>query len=526
MAKGAENKSETKKTTSTTKSGKSSANGSSKTKSSTSMKSASTKSAEKKSSSRAKTEEKGNYGDKPLVEVGKKHVKVAGVKMKKKTALKIALALIAIVLVAAIVFVVVYVAKPDFKNAVHEWWHYTFDKDSANNNGGGSNGGSNGTPIGESKGSLTITAINVGQGDAIFIELPDGKKMIVDGGENRNDNKKAFKEFFGAKGLLKSENNKSLVDYVVLTHTDSDHCGDLDYILTDIFAYADKIYVPKLRSNEYSINLSADYPLQVSSAYNNFLKAATNARKDDKNNADIKYLENKITIEGEGYRITMYCRNDNYYKAIDVKEAHDINDVSPIIVIECNNRKVVLTGDANASHIKTSSEKNFIEQMNGESFDADILKVAHHGGKDSSGIDFLNYVKCEYAIISVGGTQDTEGKYSEYSLFVSEEFKKVGAEFLLRPNKKYGHPSQEVAAIDGRLSQSGVQNLYVTWFCGNVTCNISKEGNISVMTEFAASNNDGVVVFVKIEATESGLLKSCDIIIVETRKEENQVEEI
>ena len=46
------------------------------------------------------------------------------------------------------------------------------------------------------------------------------------------------------------------------------------------------------------------------------------------------------------------------------------------------------------------------------------------------------------------------------------------------------------------------------------------------MTEFAASNNDGVVVFVKIEATESGLLKSCDIIIVETRKEENQVEEI
>ena len=69
----------------------------------------------------------------------------------------------------------------------------------------------------DSIGNLKITFIDVGQGDAILINFPDGKNMLVDAGEDSA--KDEIEEYLTVNG------KKLVLDYVVATHTDSDHIG-------------------------------------------------------------------------------------------------------------------------------------------------------------------------------------------------------------------------------------------------------------------------------------------------------------
>lgn len=416
MAKGAENKSETKKTTSTTKSGKSSANGSSKTKSSTSMKSASTKSAEKKSSSRAKTEEKGNYGDKPLVEVGKKNVKVAGVKMKKKTALIVALAIIAIILAAVIVFVVLYETKPDFKNTVDEWWKYNFvDKGNGNGNGGSSSGGGNsGGSTVISEGELQVHMLDVGQGDCILILFPDGKEMLIDCGNkstgyNYEETTKPYLEKYITDGQI---------DYLMLTHCDEDHVDQLDKVLAGFVV--DNIYMPNVKSGstkdkfaEQFAALPADRVAMFtdedtidSDVYTKFYLGALTEVASDGNLADIILNVGNFAIEGETYKIDFFGYTAEEWKTTNLSNAHKKNAISPIGILQYNGKRVVLTGDSNVENepIFINKAKEFYGV---DKLDCDVLKVGHHGSETSTTDEFLDFITVEYAFISCKAAGNT-----------------------------------------------------------------------------------------------------------------------
>ena len=72
---------------------------------------------------------------------------------------------------------------------------------------------------------LTVTFIDVGQGDAILIELPDGKNMLVDAGDKPAANKTQLD-----KALRDENGNKKKLDYVIATHPDSDHIYQMPYI--------------------------------------------------------------------------------------------------------------------------------------------------------------------------------------------------------------------------------------------------------------------------------------------------------
>ena len=62
--------------------------------------------------------------------------------------------------------------------------------------------------------------INVGQGDCTFVQLPDGKNLMIDTGpENSLDNVERYLNVLGIK-------HKDKIDYLILTHTDSDHIGN------------------------------------------------------------------------------------------------------------------------------------------------------------------------------------------------------------------------------------------------------------------------------------------------------------
>lgn len=96
--------------------------------------------------------------------------------------------------------------------------------------------------------------------------------------------------------------------------------------------------------------------------------------------------------------------------------ATQINAVSPIGILEYAGRRLVFTGDSNKNN-----EDYYCKTY--PYVDCDVLKVAHHGSNGSSSKDFLQHVKCEYAVISTSG-------------------------------ESYGHPAQE--ALD-RLKENGIQ---------------------------------------------------------------------
>ena len=68
---------------------------------------------------------------------------------------------------------------------------------------------------------LKITYIDVGQGDAVWIELPDGKNMLVDSGDRPTENREKLDRVLSSEGVAKK------IDYLVATHPDSDHIGQM-----------------------------------------------------------------------------------------------------------------------------------------------------------------------------------------------------------------------------------------------------------------------------------------------------------
>ena len=123
-------------------------------------------------------------------------------------------------------------------------------------------------------------------------------------------------------------------------------------------------------------------------------------------------------------------------------DATQINAVSPIGILEYAGRRLVFTGDSNESN-----EEYYCETY--PYVDCDVLKVAHHGSNGSSSKDFLQHVKCEYAVISTSG-------------------------------ESYGHPAQE--ALD-RLKANGIQKIHRTDKCGNVVLTVSHTGEMAFSCE-------------------------------------------
>ncbi len=85
---------------------------------------------------------------------------------------------------------------------------------------------------------MYVHFLDVGQGDSIFIELPNGKTMLIDSGENYHG--AAILSYIKDRGYDK-------IDYVVGTHPHSDHIGSMAYIVRNI--KIGSVYMPKVATN-------------------------------------------------------------------------------------------------------------------------------------------------------------------------------------------------------------------------------------------------------------------------------------
>ncbi len=208
---------------------------------------------------------------------------------------------------------------------------------------------------------LTVAFLDVGQGDSIFIEAPNGKQMLIDGGQNGRVLQKLGEVMpFGDRSI----------DVVLATHADMDHVGGLSYVL-----------------DKY----------KISNIIENGVDSETSIYKELEEKV-VKKKINKV-IASRGMRIILDKEKNIYFdilypdKNVDQLESNDGSIVGKLIYGE---QSFMLTGDA-----PIYSENMIGWNESSEKLKSQILKLGHHGSKTSSSILWLEEVAPELAIISV-----------------------------------------------------------------------------------------------------------------------------
>lgn len=403
-----------------------------------------TKSTKTSASTKAKSAQKSSKDDDITKFVGKEAKKAY-----KKNPKAVIISIVAIVLVIAITLAVIYFAFPDTWEDIVS----IFDK---------GNGGGNTLARGE--GELLVHMLDVGQGDCIYIQLPDGKDMVIDCA-NYNDSGDYEKKTFD---YLDAYITDDTVEYLMLTHCDSDHVYFMDELLERY--QVEKLFMPNVLATP-GTGSSSKAELQEK------IDALDTSRFTDKDTIDsITYAEffiaaltepdceivlnvdpnektNSIVIEETTYRLVFYCPTQEYYDDYGLNSAERKNAISPIGILEYNNRKIMLTGDSNEYN------EPLVMQRTGK-IDCDVLKVGHHGSETSTSNAFLDCYTFEYALISCNAAGNT-----------------------------FNHPRQ--ATLD-RLKNHNI-DVYRTDNNGNIVVSVDKDGNIKITTEKAWDKNQNLI---------------------------------
>ena len=212
------------------------------------------------------------------------------------------------------------------------------------------------------KNLLNVRFFECGQADCIFLKLPDGKCMLIDSG--RKDFAKELVDF------LKKEGYKKL-DYVVATHPHADHIGGMSAVLKNFSV--GRFFMPDVT--------------HTTSAYKKMLSALK------KNGCEVSYLKSGTKVlEGEVECVALSPVNKNY---------RNLNNTSAVLRIEYGKVSFLFAAD-----MEFFAEMDVLNS--GADVNADILKVAHHGGLTSSCRAFLNAVSPKSAVISASENEKPE----------------------------------------------------------------------------------------------------------------------
>ncbi len=319
---------------------------------------------------------------------------------QKKFYIVLAVIIVVLAVIAAGVIAYLYVNNKlpeDFEEQLYAWFG---GGDDEGNLGGGEKPVP--APQGVAAGDLLIKFIDVGQGDSIYIKFPDGKDMLVDCGNSSQSSD--YRD--NALSVLETYVTDDIIEYLMLTHCDSDHVYFLDEVIETYDV--DNIYMPNVMAAPTSVTAQAKVnalPTSKTSVFTDKDKVTSACYAeffaDALTEADAVITRNigTFSITGVGYSLDFYCYDAQEWTATDLSSAEEKNAISPIGVLTCNGTRVVLTGDSN--EINEPKWINYMKSTyNVNSLDCDVLKVGHHGSESSSTADFLSFIKCEYAVIS------------------------------------------------------------------------------------------------------------------------------
>ena len=226
-------------------------------------------------------------------------------------------------------------------------------------------GGADTSAAPNSEGKLIVHFLDVGQGDSIFIELPNGKTMLVDAGENYHG--QGIIDYVQTIGYQK-------LDYVVATHPHEDHIGSMPYIVRNF--EIGSIYMPDVTAN--------------TATFESLLKA-------------IKAKGLRVKNGRTGVHIIKDGELTADIIAPDKPDESNLNNSSIVLLLTFGNVSYLLTGDAE------TKELNAIRA----DMHATVLKAGHHGSKTSTTQTLLKKISPSVTVISCGKNNDYGHPHAE-----------------------------------------------------------------------------------------------------------------
>lgn len=269
--------------------------------------------------------------------------------------------------------------------------------------------------------SLRIYFADVGQGDCILIRTPKGKNIIIDGGGSISDRESSYT---GEKIVvpLVYDLKMNQIDLMIATHGDADHINGLKSVL-------EKVPVKKL--------VVADAP---DDGVDEIVELAGN-----KGAFIMRAKEGDVIFDEGDLSITVVYPLKESNKIAGIK-AGSSNEMSLVTRLDFDEFSALFTGD-----ISIDTENFIINE--GIVISCDLLKVAHHGSKYSTGENFLDHTNPAVAIISCG-------------------------------QNRYGHPSPETL---GRIRGKGIKS-FQTVESGGILVRVNKGGSKMQVTTVINDN--------------------------------------
>jgi len=207
------------------------------------------------------------------------------------------------------------------------------------------------------EGLLCIAYLDVGQGDASFIESPTGVQVLIDGGPNES----VLRELSAVMGTF-----DRTIDIVVATHPDADHIGGLVDVLDRY-----QVSMIIMTENESDSAVAA-----------RFLERVT------EEGAEIVYAR-----RGQVYKLGNGSQFEILFPETNPKDMES-NASSIVLKLMYGTTSALFTGDS------PKRIEEYLVLAEGEHLKSDVLKVGHHGSRTSTSELFLAEVDPEYAVIS------------------------------------------------------------------------------------------------------------------------------
>lgn len=213
------------------------------------------------------------------------------------------------------------------------------------------------------KRELRVTFLDVGQGDAIFIQSPSGAQMLIDGGKNRA----VIRELSNVMPLFDRS-----IDVVMATHPDSDHIGGLPDVL--------KRYRAGIIVQSSVLDTEGDDAQAFDAAV---------AEEEHEGGVQLVAERGQMIDLGDGVTFEVLFP-DRFVPQVET------NLGSIVGRLVYGNTSFLLTGDS------PDEIEKYLVMLDAEELRSTVLKAGHHGSRTSSSLQFVGNVSPEYAVFSRG----------------------------------------------------------------------------------------------------------------------------
>ncbi len=205
---------------------------------------------------------------------------------------------------------------------------------------------------------LQMWFFDIGQGDATFIQTPQGSQILIDGGPDDTVLQKLSSVMWPWDRTI---------DAIIITHPDADHITGLVSVLEQ---YRVKMIIETGARSDTSFMDALAARMVEEDSDHRFVRAGDRFTFDDL----------QLLVEGP-------------MQTYEHQKPKDANNTSVVLLATYGETSVLLTGDA-----EIEQESQMLSTLT----DVDVLKVGHHGSKSSSSMPFLEKIKPEIATISSG----------------------------------------------------------------------------------------------------------------------------